>query len=135
MLSDEPTSQSSLTSPRALCEMLLKFNTNHYQQVEKGPMWQLLFWISFAEIILFPTVIDMDKKDREPGDFSLDPLNLCKVRRAAKCFFLCFSGVLIFFLIILIQNVGRPFPTREKVVFFIGVTRGSRFLLVASHCS
>lgn len=48
-------------------------------QVEKGPMWQLLFWISFAEIILFPTVIDMDKKDREPGDFALDPLNLCKV--------------------------------------------------------
>lgn len=48
-------------------------------KVEKGPMWQLLFWISLAEIILFPTVIDMDKKDREPGDFSLDPLNLCKV--------------------------------------------------------
>ncbi|CAN0420522.1 unnamed protein product, partial [Ectocarpus sp. 13 AM-2016] len=41
-------------------------------------MWQLLFWICFAEIILFPTVIDMDKKDREPGDFALDPLNLCK---------------------------------------------------------
>lgn len=50
-------------------------------QVEKGPMWQLLFWISFAEIILFPTVINMDKKDREPGDFALDPLNLCKVRK------------------------------------------------------
>ncbi|CAM9713734.1 unnamed protein product [Ectocarpus sp. 4 AP-2014] len=50
----------------------------HNAMVEKGPMWQLLFWICFAEIILFPTVIDMDKKDREPGDFSLDPLNLCK---------------------------------------------------------
>lgn len=50
------------------------------QQVEKGPMWQLLFWLSFAEIMLFPTIIDMDKKDREPGDFALDPLNLCKVR-------------------------------------------------------
>lgn len=43
-------------------------------------MWQLLFWISLAEVLLFPTVIDMDKKDREPGDFALDPLNLCKVR-------------------------------------------------------
>ncbi|CAN0564687.1 unnamed protein product, partial [Ectocarpus sp. 12 AP-2014] len=41
----------------------------HNAMVEKGPMWQLLFWICFAEIILFPTVIDMDKKDREPGDF------------------------------------------------------------------
>lgn len=51
-----------------------------YQQVEKGPMWQLLFWISFAEVLLFPTIVDMDKKDREPGDFALDPLNLCKVR-------------------------------------------------------
>lgn len=49
-------------------------------QVEKGPMWQLLFWISLAEILLLPTVIDMDKKDRAPGDFALDPLKLCKVR-------------------------------------------------------
>ena len=53
-------------------------------QVEKGPMWQLLFWISLAEVLLFPTVIDMDKKDREPGDFALDPLNLCKVRKIVQ---------------------------------------------------
>ncbi|CAM9877803.1 unnamed protein product [Ascophyllum nodosum] len=50
----------------------------HNAMVEKGPMWQLLFWISLLEIVTFPTVIDMDKKDREPGDFSLDPLGLCK---------------------------------------------------------
>eukprot|EP00904_Undaria_pinnatifida_P001359 jgi/Undpi1/11223/HiC_scaffold_30.g13521.m1 len=50
----------------------------HNVMVEKGPMWQLLFWISLAEILLFPTVINMDQKDREPGDFALDPLNLCK---------------------------------------------------------
>ncbi|CAN0003983.1 unnamed protein product [Scytosiphon promiscuus] len=56
----------------------------HNVMVEKGPMWQLLFWISFAEIILFPTVIDMDKKDREPGDFALDPLNLCKTPEKAE---------------------------------------------------
>lgn len=56
-------------------------NARDHHQVEKGPMWQLLFWISLAEILLFPTVIDMDKKDREPGDFALDPLNLCKVKR------------------------------------------------------
>lgn len=43
-------------------------------------MWQLLFWISVAEIILSPTVINMNEKDREPGDFGLDPLNVCKVR-------------------------------------------------------
>lgn len=43
-------------------------------------MWQLLFWISLAEILLIPTVIDMDKKDRAPGDFALDPLNFCKVQ-------------------------------------------------------
>lgn len=43
-------------------------------------MWQLLFWISLAEILLSPTVINMDKKDREPGDFGLDPLNVCRVR-------------------------------------------------------
>jgi len=52
-------------------------------------MWQLLFWLSFAEIILFPTVIDMDKKDREPGDFALDPLNLCKASLKS------FSGLLL----------------------------------------
>ncbi|CAN0187986.1 unnamed protein product [Pylaiella littoralis] len=56
----------------------------HNAMVEKGPMWQLLFWISFAEIILFPTVINMDKKDREPGDFALDPLNLCKTPEKAE---------------------------------------------------
>lgn len=56
----------------------------HNVMVEKGPMWQLLFWISFAEIILFPTIIDMDKKDREPGDFALDPLNLCKTPEKAE---------------------------------------------------
>lgn len=54
-------------------------------QVEKGPMWQLLFWISLAEILLIPTVIDMDKKDRAPGDFALDPLNLCKVLVFKMC--------------------------------------------------
>lgn len=47
-------------------------------------MWQLLFWISLAEILLFPTVIDMDKKDREPGDFALDPVGLCKVRPTSR---------------------------------------------------
>lgn len=47
-------------------------------------MWQLLFWICLAEILLFPTVIDMDKKDREPGDFALDPVGLCKVRPTTR---------------------------------------------------
>ncbi|CAM9920953.1 unnamed protein product [Choristocarpus tenellus] len=50
----------------------------HNAMVEKGPMWQLLFWISLWETLTASTVIDMDKKEREPGNFSLDPLNLCK---------------------------------------------------------
>ncbi|CAM9174165.1 unnamed protein product [Discosporangium mesarthrocarpum] len=57
----------------------------HNVMVEKGPMFQLLFWISLAEILTASTVIDMDKKDREPGDFALDPANICKASRYLDC--------------------------------------------------
>lgn len=59
--------------------VIFRIRYSNFMQVEKGPMWQLLFWISVAEILLSPTVINMGEKDREPGDFGLDPLNVCKV--------------------------------------------------------
>lgn len=50
----------------------------HNAMVEKGPMVQLLFWISFFEILCIPLVVNMQGKDREPGDFALDPMGFCK---------------------------------------------------------
>lgn len=50
----------------------------HNAMVEKGPMWQLLFWISLMEILTTPAIFSLGKTDREPGDFNLDPLNFCK---------------------------------------------------------
>ncbi|KAG5191747.1 light harvesting complex protein [Tribonema minus] len=50
----------------------------HNAMVEKGPMVQLLFWLSLFEIITAPLTWNMQAKDREPGDFSLDPLGFCK---------------------------------------------------------
>jgi len=50
----------------------------HNAMVEKGPMVQLLFWIGILEALTIPTVMDMNSKDRAPGDFSFDPLGLSK---------------------------------------------------------
>lgn len=55
----------------------------HDAMVEKGPMLQLLFWLSLAEIITAKVVIDQPE-DREPGDFALDPLGFCKDPEKAK---------------------------------------------------
>jgi hypothetical protein len=43
----------------------------------------LLFWIGLAEACTFPALANMNAYDREPGDFSFDPLGL-KPKDAAK---------------------------------------------------
>ncbi|CAM9879510.1 unnamed protein product [Heterosigma akashiwo] len=48
----------------------------HNVMVEKGPMVQLLFWLGILEMCTIPTIIDMGKDDRKPGDFGFDPLGL-----------------------------------------------------------
>lgn len=53
----------------------------HDWGVSKGPLIQLLFWISFFEIIVgTPALIQMITLDspRKPGEFAFDPLGLGK---------------------------------------------------------
>ncbi|CAM9533535.1 unnamed protein product [Chrysoparadoxa australica] len=50
----------------------------HDAMVERGPMVQLLIWIGLFETLTFPLILNMNDTDREPGDFSLDPLGFCK---------------------------------------------------------
>ncbi|KAI2501392.1 chlorophyll A-B binding protein [Fragilaria crotonensis] len=39
-------------------------------------MIQIFGWISFLEACSFPAYANMNEYDREPGDFSFDPLGL-----------------------------------------------------------
>ena len=39
-------------------------------------MIQIFGWISFLEAITFPALANMNNYDRQPGDFSFDPLGL-----------------------------------------------------------
>ncbi|KAG5184486.1 light harvesting complex protein [Tribonema minus] len=50
----------------------------HNLMVEKGPMVMVLFWVSLFELLTAPLTWNMAEKDREPGDFMLDPLGFCK---------------------------------------------------------
>jgi len=50
----------------------------HDKMVAEGVMTQLFGWIGLLEMLTFRTCLDMDKKDRAPGDFSFDPLKLGK---------------------------------------------------------
>ncbi|CEM37815.1 unnamed protein product [Vitrella brassicaformis CCMP3155] len=56
----------------------------HDKFVENGVMGQLLFWVSLWEIVTFKTVVDMDEKDREPGDFSMDPFGWTRTPERAR---------------------------------------------------
>mmetsp|Transcript_19595 Transcript_19595/g.28275 ORF Transcript_19595/g.28275 Transcript_19595/m.28275 type:complete len:206 (-) Transcript_19595:245-862(-) len=48
----------------------------HNAMVSAGPMWQLLLWISVAEVCAIPALTNMNEKDRAPGDYGFDPANL-----------------------------------------------------------
>mmetsp|Transcript_582 Transcript_582/g.1138 ORF Transcript_582/g.1138 Transcript_582/m.1138 type:complete len:122 (+) Transcript_582:730-1095(+) len=39
-------------------------------------MGQIFLWISVIEAMTFPALANMDGYDREPGDFSFDPLGI-----------------------------------------------------------
>eukprot|EP01039_Chlorochromonas_danica_P000232 gene232-250_t len=48
----------------------------HSVAVQSGALVQVLLWVCLLEIISVPAVLGLGKTDREPGDFSFDPLKL-----------------------------------------------------------
>eukprot|EP01031_Cornospumella_fuschlensis_P033685 gene33685-40750_t len=88
----------------------------HDAAVKSGAMIQILFWTSLLEIISVPAVLALGKGDRQPGEFSFDPLGFSKTpaNRAkyqiselknGRLAMLAFSGI-----ITQAALHGKPFP-------------------------
>mmetsp|Transcript_7505 Transcript_7505/g.12478 ORF Transcript_7505/g.12478 Transcript_7505/m.12478 type:complete len:191 (+) Transcript_7505:52-624(+) len=54
----------------------------HNVAVESGAMIQILGWIGIIELLTIPALRSLGTSDREPGDYSFDPLGLAKTPEA-----------------------------------------------------